>query len=362
MGVRLTRVVTKPCTLELAEEIFSLPRVEKDRVLLAKRVDKLIENIRTGPLRPFNWAVATDVSTGIKYRVNGQHSSFAMLTKKIPVEGVCTIEEYECDDYKGVAALWATFDSEVSARKKKEIHAAYCGASKRLDESINETFLHSVNSGLYYFVTAYDGQLELSNSVRSELTDKYAYFVNWSAKIFTKKAFIRAPILASAAYTWVLEDLNSGGNGFTFAKPSPAVEGFWGRLLSGENLDMHKPIRLLREFIISTKVASTGCQVAWIRDGQNKAASPWVFSNFCLSAWNAYRTNRTFSELKKPGVRDARYWFRIVLDRIGENYSRVNRADRRRLQESIDEKKSQYSYSTMKNRAEKRAEKDLELF
>lgn len=337
MGVRLVRILNTPCTLELAKDIYSLPRVEKDRKLEPRRVDKLIKDVKKGPLRPFNWATAVDLSTGVKYRVNGQHSSYLILAKKIPVEGVCTLEEYECDDYKGVAALWSTFDSEVSVRKRKEVHLASCGASKKLDKALNPTFLHTVNSAIYYFITSYNDQIELSTSDRAELTDKYAHFVNWSSEVFNKRAFARAPILTCAVYTWVLEDLNAGGNGFTFSSPQPTVEDFWGKLISGDNLDNHKPIRLLREFILSHKITGNGARIAWMRDGKNKIATPWVFTNFCVSAWNAYRTGTTFSELHKPKTRDLRYWFSIVLNRANETYAKVNQVAIKKIREEIEE-------------------------
>ena len=76
--IRYVRSETVPLTLELVEEMRTLPPSPTERELNPKRVDHLREKVAAGLFHPPQWVKAT--VDGITYRANGQHTS-EMLAK-----------------------------------------------------------------------------------------------------------------------------------------------------------------------------------------------------------------------------------------------------------------------------------------
>src|SRR6185369_10592762 len=107
--------------LKWAQEHASLPHSACERDLDAKHVAELVERIRAGLWLPCCWSTVD--YQGAKYRMNGQHSSHAMLEagEFLGDKVVIHLDHYQADNPFGMGLLFRQFDARISSRSKLDI-------------------------------------------------------------------------------------------------------------------------------------------------------------------------------------------------------------------------------------------------
>ncbi len=117
---RKVDVKKEALTPPLAQKLFSMPGLPGERALQPRRVAFLRNHIAKGSFVGPDWAIATDLSTGQQYRINGQHSSSVLAgldDALFPANLLASVTYYECDVLKDDSPdLFDLFDNPRSAR------------------------------------------------------------------------------------------------------------------------------------------------------------------------------------------------------------------------------------------------------
>ncbi len=251
-----------------AETHQSLPHSPTERTLEAKRVNELLTRIRGGIMLPFLWAVV--VYRGVKYRMNGMHSSQALLDcgDMLPREVVIHFDTYEAPDAQAMGVLFRQFDARMSSRSKQDVSGAYQGLVEEIAACNRANAKMSVE-GIGWYERAIEG---LPVSSGDDLYDKfllkkYHGFIRWADKIISVKTpeLKRAPILG-AMYA-------------TFITSESGAQEFWAHAAKGDLTDDSDPRAVLSAELVRIKEAKGGADTP----------KPADFYAKCVKAWNAFR-------------------------------------------------------------------------
>ncbi len=131
MGVIRKLEVIEPATQELVKEFATRSKCPGDRPLSKSRVTHLREAIRSGNFLMPHWArgiVGADV-----YRINGKHSSVALLNEGVPPGLKISIQTFWCDSTHDLARLYAGFDSSFSTRRAGDLTSASAASCPSLE-------------------------------------------------------------------------------------------------------------------------------------------------------------------------------------------------------------------------------------
>ena len=79
-----TNVTLESCTRDLAITVAHMPGLEGERDLKHARITFLDSHRRAGTFVSPSWAVVVDKTTGLRYRVNGHHSSTMLAAVDAP--------------------------------------------------------------------------------------------------------------------------------------------------------------------------------------------------------------------------------------------------------------------------------------
>ena len=133
MGWKLIDGPTRrKATRALAREFAEMAAVPNERRLRPGRLARHERNLRKGRFRPPEWAACRCKQDGVRYRVNGYHTS-TLLAEIEPMPRLeVIVSEYEADTPRDVADLYATFDSQDTTRTPREIYAQYAGTDDAL--------------------------------------------------------------------------------------------------------------------------------------------------------------------------------------------------------------------------------------
>ncbi len=246
----------------------SLPHGPTERTLETKRLNELLTRIRGGWMLPFLWATVT--YRGVKYRMNGQHSSQAITDAGalLPPEVVIHLDHYEAPDAESMGVLFRQFDARISSRSKQDVSGAYQGL---VDEvaSCNRANAKLAVEGIGWYERAIEGLPVASGDDLYDkfLAAKYHGFIRWADKIISLKTpeLKRAPILG-AMYA-------------TFITSESGAQEFWAHAAKGDLTDDSDPRAVLSAELVRIKEA---------RDHAN-APKPADFYAKCIKAWNAFR-------------------------------------------------------------------------
>lgn len=141
-------------TRKLAAEHYALPPLRGDRQLDMNRVARHRKQMQAHSFRPATWATAYVHETQTLYRMNGNHTSYALMSW-LPEHGPFPdldvwYETYGCDTLLDAAALYATFDSGADARKASDVNRTTIANDDEMNEWLNTTDFKLVVSALGY--------------------------------------------------------------------------------------------------------------------------------------------------------------------------------------------------------------------
>jgi hypothetical protein len=123
--IRLLKSETVPIDEALIQRFVTMTPSITERPLDDSRVDYITTKVAEGSAIPFLWSYAK--LEGAEYRINGQHSSFALsqLNGNLPTGLVAHIDEYAAADEAELVHLFRQFDPRKSSRSPLDVANAY---------------------------------------------------------------------------------------------------------------------------------------------------------------------------------------------------------------------------------------------
>lgn len=255
---------TIPLTRELAEDVATMRGTPGERALDKGRLAYLKNRYDDGAFHTPEWAVAS--LNGVRYRVNGQHSSnmLVALNGEFPKGMSVSFKEFSCDSVQDLADLFSQFDAARSARNFGDIIGAHASIHPEL-HSIKKTYIQKAVSGIVF---AMGLSKKVTTDERAALVHSHQPFLIWSAEFVRSRHLDRSPVGAAMFKTWS-------------KSPTGATE-FWTLVRDETHPDVNHPTRVLASFL----------RDAVVRDSQVRGRkwTPQAHGTKCIHAWNAYRT------------------------------------------------------------------------
>jgi hypothetical protein len=284
MAFRLTRVDRKEITKQFAQEFAGLTQLDRERSRKSSRLTQLDRLIRLGKIKAFNWAVGC--YGGTHYRVNGGHTSYLFtVDTPIPPGATAIVEYYDCDTLDDVAALWSSFDSQLSSRTSNENISIFSSTRDGL-KGVSPRVLSLALSAVSFDHWGNNFQFKAPRLERYELLDQHSPFVRWLADLRlteSSRNFLgRVGVVYAMLKTWQISP--------------PAALAFWTEVGQGVTVDdepIHprSPTGQLRTYLLSTDVNNgVGSKTS------RPKASFEAMAKRCILVWNHWR--RGLSELK----------------------------------------------------------------
>jgi hypothetical protein len=276
VGWRLTKEPkSEKLTRELAEQVAGLSDVSTvlgfDRPLKPSRWKNYKKLMETNKFRALNWSRCFCKETGITYRVDGQHTSYAAC-KASPFPDLFVImANYEADTLEDVRALWETFDTQGAARNASDFNNAFAKMSPRLRE-LPKRLINRIVSGLAVAECGIYFAHEMTQGQRANLILEHEKFAVWAADIIrggddaeNREKINRIAVLAAMALTYQ-------------KNPGKAAE-FWPAVRDGTGTNTKGGDRVLERYLISTVT----------REARNYYQDLEEDFFKCLDAWNQWR-------------------------------------------------------------------------
>lgn len=287
--IRLLKSETKTIDNALVSRFATMNPSITERPLDEGRVDYLATKIVEGSAIPFLWSYA--VLDGVEYRVNGQHSSYALaqMNGNMPANLVAHIDEYAVKDESELVHLFRQFDARKSGRSPVDVANAYASVVPGL-QGINVDILKLGAEGINWGFSAVDRQPSKKADDRYiELTyPQNLDFLQGLGAIFT----IKTPELRSLPVIAAMYKTH-------FVDPEKSAE-FWASVArGGDEFDETDPARALD---------------TWLRRLKDKFQRPDVrplqIYQACIFAWNAEMDGKPLTKILydiKKGLFDPKY-------------------------------------------------------
>lgn len=305
MGIRVTKVEvitlrTSEQAREVAQRLKGLGGTESEREDKPKRIARIKGKILGNEVRPFEWAVGHVISSGLRRRVNGQHSSEAVLGltpeewKQVRFPLTAVWQEWDCDDQTDLANLFEQFDPSWSSRNAEDLVGAHLGIHDDLSQAIDRHVAVKVTQGIAW----YHGHVErkkTSQETRFQLIHENHGthdFLRWCGSIFSKKKtpeMLLEPVMAVVYHT------SLGGN--------EDVRAFWKRIAVGKAaLDADTSEYKLVEYLEKVNDSKSEWPRSTSRHFAKGAVRPTTLDTFatCLNAFAAWRTGRKIGDVFAP--------------------------------------------------------------
>lgn len=274
---------TMPLTAEMAKEFSAMQASPTERPINDRRVKHLLSKAEDDLLTPFGWSVA--VVDGVKYRMNGQHSSNMLnsLNGNFPDGLKVHMDTYQVPSMEGLAMLFRQFDDRVSSRGPADVAGAYQG----LQPALKDVDKHSAKMAVEGISWQRKNIVGLPTQDKD---DRYGLFnelelhgfIIWSGELLSKKTpeMKRVPIL-SAMFA-------------TFDTNEQKAREFW-ELVSrgGEEYEDNDATTILSDWLLKAL------------NGEFKIKpKPAEFYNASIYAWNAWRESREIKKINISKIKD----------------------------------------------------------
>jgi hypothetical protein len=291
-----TRIVS-PLTIEDILKHANLEQAPFERPLNEKRVEFLMNKVRSGLAVPFNWTEAvlkgnTDIdkeSVDNTFRINGQHSSEALKRLhelgELPKGLIAVISTFEINSMEGAANLFAQLDHRGSARTELDVYGSFKDTHEELRNISRKIGLRALKAWAWH-----EREVEgVKVPVNDDLPFRYSDEGLWPWLLFCgemvnssavhKHIHQRDSILA-AIYACFLVDRD-------------AAHIFWsavcrqGGIFSDE--EQH-PAVTLADWLVKQ-----------CGDNKDDDVAPAGFYRACIIAWNAYRSGKPMANVRWTG-------------------------------------------------------------
>jgi hypothetical protein len=264
-----------PMTAELAQQFRTMQGSPTEREVNESRLKHLREKFLLGLLIPFNWCVAN--LNGVKYRMNGQHSSTVLceLDGAFPKGAIAIMSEFAVDNKEGLAQLFRQFDDRKSGRTPADVAGAYQGLFDEI-KGVPRASAKLAIEGAAWWRRYKEGLPTPTGDDVYKLFGIAALhsFIEWIGELFTIKTpeMRKAPIVA-AMYA-------------CFEKNEAEAKKFWDQVArGGDQFEDQAPTTVLDAWLKEIKTGEYDLKPAQIYQG-------------CVFAWNAYRSDKQISKIK----------------------------------------------------------------
>lgn len=280
-----TVTLDKEEALKWAQEHATLPHSACERDLDDKHVGELVDRIKAGLWLPCCWSTVD--YEGVKYRMNGQHSSNAMVdaADSLGDNVVIHLDHFQADDAFGMGLLFRQFDARISTRSKMDISGAYQGLVPELRGLNKKDCKLGMDGALWYRRTVEGLPVPSGDRASEQLLDKTFHpFLKWVDSILSLKTPELKPVGVVAAMYG------------SFLQSEAGAEEFWRHVAKNDLADDSEPSAVLSaELLKSIEQKDQRLQVA-------------VAYSKSITAWNAFRTGKKIRSLpvnpKRKGLPD----------------------------------------------------------
>lgn len=278
-------------TKKLAHEFRDMEPCPNDRPLSPRRVEFIKGLVKSSEFRVAEWCSCYCDETSKTYRVNGKHTSVALSDllengsedKAKEVRIIRTI--YRAKTLEGVAKLYASFDSRMSARSTSDINRVYAQCDDRLSSISTKVINLCVTAcAAMKWGTTHKDRILPEDRAQEMLLN--ADFVVWydsilsgAHSIFDAKGLRRSPAAAAMLQTYR-------------KAPEKAAE-FWSAVRDASDPAPDSVTRTLNKFLLVSSVnLGSGA-----RSTKHIVTVKEMFDK-CIHAWNAWRDGKTSILLK----------------------------------------------------------------
>jgi hypothetical protein len=264
---------------DLAKHYLNYNNYESQRPVKEDYVKELVEKISDGRFRIGNVCIASRLG-GRDVMMDGQHVCHAVVECEETVP--CSVEKYGMLNPAGLSMLFRQFDNKPRSLKdmiKAEANALrlvwsldFTGiivAAAKLDQR------KGLTTGRKEYGTTYGTNKEKSVMLLKQYLDEGYHVASIMTNSHSAKHLWRAPVVYSMFQT--------------YRQDEAASLLFWKIVNSGENLTKNMPQYLLREFLKNVNSPTSAYKVRKISNHE--------FIYRSISAWNAYRDNRSLHTL-----------------------------------------------------------------
>lgn len=268
-----THELDRPSAIRHAQKHAGLKRCPTERDLTIKHVEELAQRIKGGRMLPFCWA--TVEYNGATYRMNGQHSSAAILEvgDALPPKIVIHMDHYEASNAADMANLFRQFDSRISSRTKQDVAGAYQGLMPEL-EGVSRRRGKLGVEGVAWYLRQIERMPVASGDDLYDMFLNPAYhpFLRWVDRILSVKTpeMERAAIIGAMYHTFITSETGS--------------QEFWPHVARNDLEDDDDARSVLSRELVSIKE-------------EKRAVAPAEFYAKCIKAWNAFRNGTRIRSL-----------------------------------------------------------------
>lgn len=270
-----TDVKIVPLTHEYVRGFWALPTFGGDRDRLGtggkRRIKWLRSKLENKQFFSPVWGTAVLQATGVKYRVNGGHSSAMLmeLNGEFPSNARAIVREFECQTDEDFAILFDQFDPKRSSRTKIEKVRAHLYVEGSLT-GVSPTMCNDIIGGIAYGLTC-NSSWKPDEDERIGLMHEYQNFIMWAKGFAGRRMLQRSSVLGA-----MFSIRAKGGEALSHA--------FWTQVRDEDHPDSLNATRVLANFLKANVVAGKErrCGNEW---------SPRAFYVKCIHGWNAWRTN-----------------------------------------------------------------------
>lgn len=257
----------------------------RDRPLSEKRLQVYRRILKDGNFRPVTWASVWCKETNCLYRVNGKHTSVMLgTTEKLP-EFYVILERWQCDTLNDVAALYGTYDSNLSSRTSNDINMSFASAIPELRD-MQPKYVNLTVSAASFIRWEEGERYKVPAAERAEQLVERSDFCIWLRKVCgsvdTKsntapaKHILRSPVVCAMMATY---DRSSTRG---------AATDFWTQVKTESAANRDDPTRVLARYLVRVVMGSS-------RGSEKKVAGHREVYVKCLHAWNAWRNGEATS-------------------------------------------------------------------
>ena len=275
-GIKLVKSSTEKVTPELVNLFATMTPSITERPLDDSRVDYLRTRLTEGNAIPFIWSYV--VFDGVKYRMNGMHSStmLAGLNGNMPDGLIAHVDEYEVSAPEEMVNIFRQYDARKSGRSPTDVAHAYASVVPGL-AGIPTEILKLGAEGINWCATTVDHLPAKKADDRYEdlMKEQNLTFLQWIGKVFSMKTpELRSKPVMAAMYKTYFVDLER-------------ADEFWSSVAhGGDEYNETDPARAIDKWLIRIKDPKDALKV---REAQVYQA--------CIFAWNAFVDGKQLSKI-----------------------------------------------------------------
>lgn len=277
---------------ELAKAYLDTPIFAGEREAQEPHVQTIVDAMLNGTFNHRLVILATGLLDGVTYKINGQHTSWAvwMVNGVRPGYSIEVRElRYRCANEDQLRALYGSFDQGLGRTKAHvttvltvntpELHGVAASALKRLVPGLR----------LWLFPDITSRERCGPNQIAALMRNTYAAQCRYVGKFLQTRRvphMFRAPVIAAQLATFDVD-------------PDAAVE-FWDAINTGLNLESQSDPRWrLRELLLNTRLSNVRDMVAMTgpvrQNGAARLLGAESMYRCCIAAWNKWRAGETMA-------------------------------------------------------------------